>query len=408
MFRLPQLLGERVHVPRHLDGITTVHPEVDAADVGLGKRAVPRVVTALETMFRTGLHPGVSLVVRKRGEVVVSRGIGHLQLGGDELMSPTTPTCLFSCSKAITALVLHKLAEDGVLELDDTVAHHLPAFAQNGKEHVTIRQLLTHRAGMAQLPFDDPDPMLIFDIPTMVDALCEAPLSGSSRQGYHAVTSGYILGAVAERASGSTLAELLARLLEPLGCADDVTYGVPVERRDAVALSYTTGATRLPPITGLVTRLLGIEPHVIAPATNTVAAMSSVVPSAGIWAGAEDACRIFQMLLDGGSWQGVPVLAPETVAEAVRPAGPLVIDAMLPAPIRFSAGFMLGERVASLFGVHTPRAFGHLGFTNILCWADPAREISVALLSTGKSVSPEGFVGMTAVATAISAVMTGD
>lgn len=88
----------------------------------------------------------------------------------------------------------------------------------------------------------------------------------------------------------------------------------------------------------------------------------------------------------------------------MRPAGPLVIDATLPVPIRFSAGFMLGEPVASLFGVRTPQAFGHLGFTGILCWADPARDISVALLDTGKAAAPEGFVAMAAVAAAISAV----
>jgi CubicO group peptidase (beta-lactamase class C family) len=64
---------------------------------------------------------------------------------------------------------------------------------------------------------------------------------------------------------------------------------------------------------------------------------------------------------------------------------------------------MLGERLVSLYGSNTARAFGHLGFTNVLCWADPARELAAALITTGKSVAPEGFLGMLAVATAVSA-----
>jgi CubicO group peptidase (beta-lactamase class C family) len=72
------------------------------------------------------------------------------------------------------------------------------------------------------------------------------------------------------------------------------------------------------------------------------------------------------------------------------------------APIRFSAGFMRGEKLWSMFGFNTAQAFGHLGFINILCWADPARDISVAFLNTGKSLAPEGFLGFVNVTRTIS------
>jgi CubicO group peptidase (beta-lactamase class C family) len=388
----------------HLGPITTVGQEAPAGDTGLSERAVARIWRAAELLYRTGLHPGLSLVVRHRGATVVNRAVGHRVWDGLELMTPQTPACLFSCSKAITALVIHKLHEDGVLSLDDAVADHLPAFAANGKAHVTIRELLTHRAGLASIPVEDPDPMVLFDVDFVLDALCAAPLANHSRQAYHAVTSGYILGAVAERAASAPLPELLAAFLAPMG-RRTVSYGVPPERRDEVALSYTTGPRWLPILTASVTRLLGMHPNVIAPAMNTPVAMSRVLPAAGMYASADDAARIFQMLLDGGRWQHRQVLAAETVAEAVRPAGPLVVDATLPAPIRFSAGFMLGERLVSLYGANTARAFGHLGFTNVLCWADPPRELAVALITTGKSVAPEGFLGMLAIATAISAAV---
>jgi CubicO group peptidase (beta-lactamase class C family) len=395
-------LGERVQVPLDLAPITTVGPEVPAADAGLSERVIGRVWRAAELLFRTGLHPGLSLVLRHRGAVVLNRAIGHRIRGGADLMTPQTPACLFSCSKAVTALVIHKMHENGVLSLDDAIADHLPAFAVNGKQHVTIRELLTHRAGLAAIPVDKPDPMILFDVEYMLDALCAAPLTHHARQAYHAVTSGYILGAVAERAAGTGLPELLTELLAPLG-ATSVAYGVAPDQRDEVALSYTTGPRWLPVLTASVTRLLGLPPHVVAPAMNSPQAMSRVLPSAGIYASADDAARVFQMLLDGGTWEGQQVLAAQTVADAVRPAGPLVIDATLPAPIRFSAGFMLGERLGSLYGANTAQAFGHLGFTNVLCWADPARDIAAALLTTGKSVAPEGFLGMLAVSAMISA-----
>ncbi|HET6847213.1 MAG TPA: serine hydrolase domain-containing protein, partial [Gaiellales bacterium] len=365
LLRLPDPVGTRVRVPLRLGGVTTVHDEAPPASVGLSDSAVGRIWRAVELMFRTGLHPGISLVVHHRGRPVLARAIGHRRTDGEELMTPDTPACLFSCSKAITAVVVHKLAEDGVIGLDDTVASYLPEFGVNGKDHVTIRDLLTHRAGLARIPIDDPDPMLLFDVEFVVDELCAAPLANYSRQAYHAVTSGYILGAVTERAAGRGLPELLAELLAPLD-ARTVTYGVPPERRDDVALSYTTGATRLPVLRQAVGRLIGLDPDKVAPAMNHPLAMSRVLPAAGIWAGATDVARIFQLLLDGGRWNGQQVLAERTVAEAVRPAGPLVIDATLPAPIRFSAGFMLGERLGSLYGTNTAQAFGHLGFTNVL------------------------------------------
>jgi CubicO group peptidase (beta-lactamase class C family) len=398
-------LGVRVHVPLRLGPLTTVGDETPPSDVGVRRKIVDHIWTAVEALYRTGLHPGISLVVRHRGAVVIDRAIGHRRMGEPELMTTDTPACLFSASKAISSLVIHKLAEQGALQLDDRIAEYLPKFAQNGKQDVTIRSLLTHRAGLYKLPFGTADPAQFFDHDAVVDALCAEPLKNANRQSYHAITGGYILGAVAEQVSGRDMRSLLRDITEPVG-ATTADYGVPPERRDAIALSYSTGPKRLPPFTTILKRLLGVPAHIIAPASNTPEALSSVVESAGIFASAHDAARIFGMLADGGQWEGRQVLAPESIAAAVEPAGPLVIDAMLPAPIRFSPGFMLGERVASLYGLDTPHAFGHLGFTNVVCWADPSRELAVALLNTGKAPSPEGFIAMAAVTAAISAGFT--
>ena len=399
--QLARPFGTKVAVPRRLSPLTTVGDEVDPAALDLRTDDVERIWKAVRAFYRTGLQPGMSLVVRHRGQVVLDRAIGHRRLGSEELITTDTPVCLYSCSKAITAVLVHRLAEEGGLDLDDTVASHLPAFAAHGKGEITIRDLLTHRARIARLPLRKPETDELLDIDRVVAALSDARPARSPRQAYHAVTGGYLLDAIV-RSTGRTFPQLLEEHLSGPLSLPTMTYGVPEDRRDDVALSYWTGPTVVPPLTTVITRVLGVEPHKVPTGLNSPAAMSSVLPSAGIWASAHDAATVFEMLNRGGNLDGTRVLAPETYAEAIRPAGPLVMDGMLPVPIRFSAGFMLGEAGASLYGWNTPEAFGHLGFMNITCWADPARDLSVAFLNTGKSASPESVVRMAAVNWAIS------
>jgi CubicO group peptidase (beta-lactamase class C family) len=399
--QLARPFGTRVDVPRRLSPITTIGAEAEPASVGLRVDDVERIWKAVRAFYRTGLQPGMSLVVRHRGEVVLDRAIGHRRLGSDELITTRTPVSLYSCSKAISAVLVHRLAEEGGVALDDTVASYLPAFAAHGKGEITIRDLLTHRARVARLPLRKPETEELLDIERVVTALCEARPSRSPRQAYHAVTGGYLLDAIV-RSTGRTFPQLLEEYLSGPLDLPTLTYGVPEGRRDEVALSYWTGPTVVPPLTTVITRILGVEPHKVPAGLNAPGAMSTVLPSAGIWASAHDACTVFEMLARGGELDGTRVLAPDTFAEAIRPAGPLVIDGMLPVPIRFSAGFMLGESGPSLYGLNTPEAFGHLGFMNITCWADPARELSVAFLNTGKAASPEAVVRMAAVNWAIS------
>ena len=79
------------------------------------------------------------------------------------------------------------------------------------------------------------------------------------------------------------------------------------------------------------------------------------------------------------------VFDPLTVKRAVMEAGSgPELDRTLMLPMRYSMGMMLGSKPVGLMGPSTEQAFGHLGFVNVLCWADPERELSAALLTTGK------------------------
>jgi CubicO group peptidase (beta-lactamase class C family) len=95
-----------------------------------------------------------------------------------------------------------------------------------------------------------------------------------------------------------------------------------------------------------------------------------------------------QLLLDGGA----PIFEERTIRRAVAETSYLEVDLTLGAPVRYSMGFMLGARYASVYGTHTPRAFGHLGFTNVVVYADPDRELAVALMTSGKPALSPGLV----------------
>lgn len=408
---LPFVRRTRVAVPRKLAALTAVDrdAECDPREVGLNPKAVAAIWTAVERLYRTGLHPAMTLVLRRHGRIVIKRAIGCLRGNGPGErgplvpLSPDAPLCLFSASKSVSALLIHKLAEDGRLRLEDLVVDYIPEFAAHGKHRVTIRQLLAHRAGVPAIPDVDPTPELLRDWDRAVQLLCAAkPFDRHfERQAYHALTAGYIVGEIVRRVGRIDLHDALQQwLATPLGCRH-LTYGLPDARRDDAPHHWMTGPRPIGPLARYVKNIVGVDFDAAIAASNTDAFLSAVVPAGNIYASADDASRVFQMLLNGGELDGTRVLQPETVEEALHPVGRIQWDGTLRMPIRFSAGFMLGEEPFGLFGPHCGQAFGHLGFVSVLCWADPQRDISVALLNTGKSVAPSGLLRLVGVLNAI-------
>ncbi|HVY61651.1 MAG TPA: serine hydrolase, partial [Planctomycetota bacterium] len=88
--------------------------------------------------------------------------------------------------------------------------------------------------------------------------------------------------------------------------------------------------------------------------------------------------------LRGGELDGKRIFDRRTIRRATVETSWLEVDLTLVAPVRYGMGFVLGGEHVSLYGPGTPRAFGHLGFTNVIIWADPERDISVALMTSGK------------------------
>jgi len=191
---------------------------------------------------------------------------------------------------------------------------------------------------------------------------------------------------VVHRVTGKDIRTVLAEeFLDPLGFRW-TNYGVAAGDVDAVAVNYITGPPTVPPLSTLLSRALGTDLDDLVETTNDPRYLTGIVPSANTITTANELSRFFELMRCGGELDGVRVIEPETIARALVERAHLEVDLSLGFPTRFSYGLMLGARVLSLYGLDTQHAFGHLGFTNMLAWADPERAISVAVLNNGKPI----------------------
>lgn len=380
-------------IPKDLDSVTCrdsagEHPEL----VGVSPESVETIWHSVQRLYRSGVHPGIQVSIRHRGEQVLHRAIGHAAGNGPEdgpetpkvAMTTDTPVCYFSASKAVTALIMHMLAEQGLVNLMDPVAYYCPEFAQNGKRTITVHQILSHRGGIPAIPKDTPIDVL-WSKDEIWRLLCEAkPVEvDGAKVAYHAITGGFVLQRVLETVTGDSIENFLDRhLRQPMGMKW-FTYGIEPSLLDQLSLSYATGPRPTPPVSWVVKRALGADIKTIEEVVNDPRFQAAVIPAGNLCGTAEEMSRFFQMMLNGGVWNGKRICQEITVRRAIQQFGSLQIDRTMLVPMRFSAGLMLGGNPVGIWGPQSRYAFGHLGLINKLCWADAGRDISVSMLNTG-------------------------
>jgi CubicO group peptidase (beta-lactamase class C family) len=233
---------------------------------------------------------------------------------------------------------------------------------------------------------------LLEDPEQIIELLCEAPLLSrpGRRFAYHAVTGGFVLGEVVRRATGQDIRSVLHKqVVEPLGFRW-MNYGVAPGDVDKVADDAVTGLPIHRVMGPLVERVLGTTFEGAVKLAQDPRFRTGIVPSANITSNADELCAWYQCLLDEGQLDGVRVYDPRTVRRATAEHSYYELDMTLLMPLRHGLGFMLGSEWVSPWGGGTPRAFGHIGLSNIFAWADPDRRLSVALLTSGKpTATPE-------------------
>lgn len=377
-------------IAEDLDAVTTRGPEDDPADAGLSRADVESVWESVCAWYRLGTTPAIQVCLRRNGRIALNRTIGHGwgNAPGDGpdavrvLATPDTPFCGFSTAKGVAGALMFMLIEQGAFGLDDRVSEYIPEFAANGKAAITIGDVLSHSAGIPFVtpPYQGVD--LVLDEDLAVRAL--ADLVPSWKPGrfrvYHALTSGLVLRLLVRRATGKRLREHLAeQVLEPFGFRW-TSFGVRAEDVDKVVPSVKIGPAPSRVATYLAGKAIGGRMD-RASRSATDAFLTAELPSGNLITTASELSRFYEILTRGAP-DGRRIIRPETLQEAVRPARwiPGVAGRVS------RAGFELGGR-RSKFGRDTGSHFGRSGLTTQYGWADPARGLSGAILTSGKATT---------------------
>ncbi len=387
----------KVNVPDDIDSVATIDKQSESPPdkAGMTTTGIERIWKRVKELYMTGAHPGISLCLIKRGHIVMLRALGHRSGNGPddppgtykELMKPDTPVCQFSASKAVTAMLIHRLTQDGFLDINDRVVEYIPEFGRNGKEEITIDHLLCHKAGISYPP-PDVDAEILFDPGAFLDVICSMkPTYPPGRYtAYHAVTGGTVLGEIARIATGRDLRSLIDDYIKkPLGFKW-FNFGVTPGKENEVAINSSTGMPLLFPVSRLASRALGTTWGNVVSISNDPRFFKVIIPAANLVATAAEMALFFNLILQAGKLNDTKIFSESTIKKAIEPSGPMVFDRTLMIFMRYSHGLMLGADPVGIWGPRSRDAFGHIGFIQILCWADPSREISVSLQTTGKSL----------------------
>ncbi|MFC4943377.1 serine hydrolase domain-containing protein [Pseudonocardia sp. GCM10023141] len=194
-----------------------------------------QVGVAFATALEQSPRGGAALSVIVDGTTVVDLWGGSADVRSGRPWVESTTSVMFSMTKGLVALLVARLVEQGLIDLDAPVARYWPEFAQAGKDAITVRQVMAHRAGLSY-PVQDltRDDLLRWD-PVVTALAAQAPLwtPGEAHQ-YHALTYGWLVGEVVRRVTGLSVGAAFARYLtDPVGA--EAWIGVPAAELDRVA-----------------------------------------------------------------------------------------------------------------------------------------------------------------------------
>jgi CubicO group peptidase (beta-lactamase class C family) len=318
----------RVRVPKDLGPLTTRSPaERPAAEGGMTEDGVERIWAATEKLFRHGVHPAIGLTIRREGVVVLDRTVGWSHGVGPEepadatpvLATPETPFCLFSASKAVTATVIHLLDERGLLHVGDRVGEYVPEFVGPGKHRITIDHVLSHRAGIPNIPGSAIDMDRIQDHDFIMGHLNEALVRTrpGSRLSYHAISGGFVLAAIVRAVTGKELKDVLREeILEPLGFRW-MNYGVAEADLPLVGTAHCTGLPPVPPLSTALTRAFGMPLDAVTRVSNDPRFLTAEIPSANAVSTPNELSRFMELLRRGGQLDGTRIMEPRTIRREI-------------------------------------------------------------------------------------------
>lgn len=341
-----------------------------------------RIAALFDRHLEVGLHHGAQLAVFVDGDLVIDLAGGVTGPDGDT-ETPETRHVLFSCTKPYAAVTLHSLVEEGALAYDDRVVDHWPEFADAGtdKAAITVRQVLSHTAGLQKSTIDA-RPAAWSDWDAVIETLEEQdPLSPPGEEpAYHALTFGWLVGELVRRVSGTPIEKAAAeRVFEPLGM-EQTGIGLRDDEDDAVAtvVGFEPFDRCRDPGEGLGNNAAVAEPF------NSEEIHRAVIPASNGIGTARDMARFYACLANDGELEGTRLLEPETVERMTRLEAETDADGTLDREARFALGFWKGGTTIAPYGSLSPEhVFGHAGLGSSVGWADPEENVGFSYVTNG-------------------------
>ena len=328
-----------------------------------------------------GNAPGGVLLVGHNGAVVYRKAFGHLTTAAD-VMTPETIFDLGALTEVVaTTTCVMRLEQEGQIKLNDPVAKYIPDFAQNGKQDITIRMLLTHYSG---LPAD-------LDLKESWNGTDEGYNRVNAAKLVNAPGSTFVysdvgfvvLGELVQKVSGMPLDQCAQTyVFGPLGMTN-TRFNPPQAWQSRIA------PTQRDEHTGLTLRGTVHDP--------TARQMNGVAGNAGLFSTADDLAKFAQAMLNGGA----PILSPLVVEKMTSPQQP----ANLPS-VR-GLGWDIDSPFSSNRGELLPvGSFGHTGYTGTSLWIDPTTNTYIVLLTNSLQLKTGSVIALrTEVANAVAAAL---
>jgi uncharacterized protein YbbC (DUF1343 family)/CubicO group peptidase (beta-lactamase class C family) len=357
-----------------------------SAQVAAKKATGPTKLGMLDQIVQKAIDdreiPGAALLVGHDGSVVYRKAFGSRAL--EPRREPMTLDTIFdvaSLTKVVaTTTAVMQLIEKGELRDNDPVAKYIPEFAQNGKENITIRELLTHHSGLAPdldraQPWEGRDTALHM-------AFAERPADPPGAKFVYSDIDFIVLGSLVERVSGISLDQYCQqKIFAPLAMSH-TRFVPPHAWLPKIAPTQYDEHDKM--LRGVV--------H-----DPTARRMGGVAGHAGLFSTADDLAKFSEFLMRGG-----PVLSPLMIEKMTTPQQPPTSQVLR------GFGWDIDSPLSSNRGELLPvGSFGHTGFTGTSLWIDPTTKTYIILLTN--AVHPRGrgnAVGLrTKIATAVTAAL---
>lgn len=342
---------------------------------------------AIDQQVAAGHEIGVQVAAYLDGKLVVDTWSGLADPASGRGVDGDTLFNVYSVTKAITVTALHLQVERGLLDYDSPVSHYWPEYAVNGKELTTVRHVITHRAGVPQMPEGvTPEKICDWDWMTAGIAALTPIAEPGTKALYQSMTFGWLVGELVRRTDpkGRMIGQFVREdIAEPLGITD-LWIGLPDEEIPRFAKHVNTIPV-VPP---------ELQPRLAVAATPTAVTLSPAIyaeradirragiPAVGGIFNARSAARFFAMLANGGELDGVRLLSKSlTESLYVMRDNPGEADEVMygvPIPLTIG-GFWLGGEYPPVCSVKSSTAICHPGFGNSIAWADKDINLAVAI-----------------------------